>query len=165
MSRSQITFFVALAVVFGLRIGSAPSSTLVGVAIQQGISTADIGGKHLFIDRQGEQFTVFDAASGYKGARVRWCPYEELFWAPTSADIFDRNGQHARGPSPNNMIRYAGTLSRIDGLFRVDLSARRIGPARGGQVTDDILGFFDRYLNQNNIPGSKRLIFCPNPVT
>lgn len=159
-----MAFFAAVIAVAGLRLGSAPPEALVGVAIQQGVTTADLADKHLFIDRQGSLFSVFDSSSGYGRARVRWCPYEELYWASKTGDIFDRNGRHARGPSTVNMARFKGELSRTDGLFRVDLKNRKTSPASGGQVSDEILGFFDRYVNQNNIPGSKPLIFCPNSV-
>lgn len=154
---------VAAVVVLAFRFFSAPIEGLPAVAIPQGMSPITIEGKRLFLDRQGNVFTALDARSGFQGEQVVWCPYEELFWGGKAGDIFDRRGVHARGPAEQNMISYPARFN-AERALEVDLDRPGRAPGERAAVTDEILTFYERYLNQTNIPGSRPLIFCPNPV-
>lgn len=166
MRRVSSAALLSFAVVTGLVATVTPRPVVPFIAVKQGITPYTFDGKRVFVVRSGSVVTAFAARSGRVRRAVRWCPREQVWWAPKD-DLFAKSGAWAFGSVNHDMIRYPTTIT-ADGLLKVDITKPIIPPRSDGkkEIYAPTFEFFQRYLNYTpDLPTRTRPVFCPNPIT
>ena len=112
-----------LAIVAGMMtralLVSVPVEPAAGVALSdvpQGVTLHHIQGEDVWIDRSGEQLTVFrNDAHHLSGEGVVFCANQNVFMSPAHGELFDRHGVALDGPASRGLDRFPVSVELIDG--------------------------------------------------
>lgn len=75
-------------------------------SVPAGVSSWYVGRTAVFVVRAGGDVTVFiNRAQHIPGERVRWCPVEQVFYAPTHGEQFRADGTVVSGPAQRGLDR------------------------------------------------------------
>lgn len=138
----------AVAVVVGVRVGASPPASVPLIALPQGVSAWDFGGRTVFIDRAGSlQLTGFLAQDPVTADPLKWCPVSAVFLQPDNATMWDRLGRWVIGPSGRDLARVPVAVDDVTQRVKADPSKPQ--PARGrgtGTVSGEVKLIYDNWV-------------------
>jgi len=160
MDRRIVALVAAVAAVVGVRLGTPAEATVPLISVPQGVSAHSVGGKRIFILREGTLTLTGFSARSPSGDELVWCADEEVFLAVRQGDLFTEEGRWVAGPSDRDMDRVR--LRVTDALDLVVGKVVRAGGRTRGEVPGEIGVAYDRWLNPRSY--EEPVPFCESPL-
>jgi cytochrome b6-f complex iron-sulfur subunit len=94
-----------------------------------------VSGARAYLTRIDDEVVALSETCPHLSCRVPWCEQAGEFECPCHGSFFNRAGDHAKGPSPRGMDRYAVEI--VDGKVVIDTGTIIEGQPPGTVTLDE----------------------------